>query len=431
MKPTTLGYLPIILATALSTTLFAHDTSHGKKTAGVTIRDKEGTQVIPQQQLSNLPQKHSQTQSNSSSTSASNQKKSFKSFTGKVTGNGVRLRTQPDVESGIVNELEKGELVVVTGEHFDFYSVSPPPETKAYVFRSFVLDGVVEGNRVNVRLTPDLSAPVIAHLNTGDIVDGKLSKENSKWLEIAPPPSTKFYVAREYIEYAGSPDLKATIDAKKAELVKLSDNAEFFMQSEFRKPFNEIDYDRIVSNFETIINEFSDFPESVDKAKGRLLELKELYLQKKITYLESKAQQMSSEVSGRESASRFGISPNPTTQVEEVTVAFDRMKVWEPREEAEYQAWSTNQPYSRSIVEFYQDQRMKSIKMTGILEMYQDSVKNRPGDYMLRDRDLPTAYLYSTHVNLQPLVGKYVTLIGVRRENNGFAFPAFFVLEVE
>src|SRR6185436_8172560 len=103
----------------------------------------------------------------------------FSPFTGKVKGKKVRLRANADLESRVVKELNRSDLLVVTGEKGDFYSVEPPPGSKAYVFRSFVLDGVVEGNRVNVRLEPSLDAPVIAHLNSGDPIKGVLSALNN------------------------------------------------------------------------------------------------------------------------------------------------------------------------------------------------------------------------------------------------------------
>ena len=55
----------------------------------------------------------------------------------------------------------------------------------------------------------------------------------------------------------------------------------------------------------------------------------------------------------------------------------------------------------------------------------------KPGDFVLRDGDLPIGYLYSTQVNLDSLVGKRATLIVTPRPNNNFAFPAYYVLSVE
>jgi hypothetical protein len=50
---------------------------------------------------------------------------------------------------------------------------------------------------------------------------------------------------------------------------------------------------------------------------------------------------------------------------------------------------------------------------------------------MLLNGNIPVAYLYSTQVNLNTLLGKQVNLQVSPRYNNNFAFPAYFVLGVE
>ena len=71
--------------------------------------------------------------------------------------------------------------------------------------------------------------------------------------------------------------------------------------------------------------------------------------------------------------------------------------------------------------------------LKGILEPYHRNVKNRPGDYVLINPStkLPIAYLYSTKVNLQRKVGQAITVQGLARPHNNFAFPAYFILSVE
>src|SRR5207302_1548534 len=83
----------------------------------------------------------------------------FTPFTGKIKGEKVRMRLQPDVESAIVRELHRGDLVSIVDQEGDFYALLPPQSVKGFVFRSFIIDSIVEGNRVNVRLEPDLEAP--------------------------------------------------------------------------------------------------------------------------------------------------------------------------------------------------------------------------------------------------------------------------------
>ncbi len=345
-------------------------------------------------------------------------------FTGKVNGNAVRMRAAADIESPIIRELNKDELVVVTGEKNDFYAVVPQDDIKAYVFRSFVIENVVEGERVNVRLAPDKDAPVIAHLSTGDHINGKVCSDHNKWLEITPPNNTRFFVAKEFIDFAGAPEMKAVHDKRKVTAHQLSESAQLLAQAEMRKPFNEIDMDHISRHFETIIHDYTDFPAQVEHAKKNLAELQESYLQRKIAYLESKASQLNKNMAMREEKTAFQ-SKEPT-----VLSPTDRMQIWEPIEEAIYLSWSAMH-HAKTMTDFYEDQKLKATTITGILEPYKDPVKNKPGDFILKNKDMTTAFVYSTSVNLQDLVGKQLTLIVSERNNNHFAFPAYYVLDTE
>src|SRR3989339_864016 len=138
----------------------------------------------------------------------------FKPFTGKVKGKKVRLRTQPDLDSSIVKELQRGDYLAIIDEVDDFWVTEAPEDLKAYVFRSFVLDNVVEGNRVNVRLYPNMDAPVILHLNSGDHIEGSICESNHKWIEISAPKTSRFYIAKNYIENIGGLDVKSSYDTR-------------------------------------------------------------------------------------------------------------------------------------------------------------------------------------------------------------------------
>jgi hypothetical protein len=356
-------------------------------------------------------------------------KANFTKFTGKVVGKSVRLRTLPDLESFVVKELDKNELLVITEEKGDFYGVEPGSQTKAYVFRSFVLDNVVEGNRVNVRLFPDLEAPIIGHLNMGKRIDGKICDKNNKWLEIDPPAETKFYVAKEFVEYAGGPELKTLTDKRKATVSQLLESTSLLCQAEMRKPFEEITKDRIVKGFQTIINDYTDFPEMVEKAKEHLLSFNEKYLERKIAYLEVKAANAPSNSSTFTKDDAVMLT-ELEVQMNGTSPLTDRMKIWEPIEESLYLSWASMHR-AKTIDDFYADQKLKSVTISGMLEAYADPVKNKPGDFVIKEKDVPVAYVYSTHINLHHLVGKRVNLVATERPNNSFAFPAYYVLEAE
>jgi len=344
----------------------------------------------------------------------------FSPFTGKIKGKKVRLRVGADLDSRVVRELGKTDMLVVVGEKGDFYAVEPPSGTKAYVFRSFVLDGVVEGNRVNVRLEPSIDAPIISHLNSGDRIRGVISSLNNKWYEISAPADTRFYVAKEFVEFLGGPEVKLQLDNRKMAASQLMDSAELLTKAEALKPFNEMDISRIRHNYETVIAEYSEFPDLVEKAKDSLAAVQEEYLQKKIAFLEDKASDKLA----------MGDSSFEAPKMEMLSPATDRMKMWEPVEESNYLSWASSND-ERSIDDFYGEQRQNGTVISGIVEAYTAPVKRKPGDFILRDKELPVAYLYSTQVNLQDYVGKRVTVLVAPRSNNNFAFPAYYVLSVE
>jgi len=348
----------------------------------------------------------------------------FKAFTGKITGSNVRMRTSADLESHIIAELSKDEYVVVTDEKDDFYAVEAPAGLKAYIFRGFVIDDIIEGDRVNIRLSPNREAPIIGRYSTGQPIDGAICGDNKKWMEINAPEDTQFFIAKEYIEYAGKPELKIFQDKRKATVTQLLESTNLLSQAEMHKAFHEIDIERVTHSYNTIVNDYSDFPEVVAPAKKKLHAIQEDYLHRKIAFLEARASNMGKgkELSNNiyEVAYHSEDSLSPT----------DRMKLWEPLEEALYLGWSSMH-HAKTMDDFYVDQKMKSKTVSGILEPYREFVKNKPGNFIVKNQDITIACVYSTHINLEDFIGKRVNLIVSSRSNNGFAFHAYYVLEVE
>lgn len=392
-------------------------------------------------------------------------KKSIEPFTGKITRNKVRMRLQPSLEAPILSELSRDDLLSVVGENEEFYAILPPKETKAYVYRTYVLDNVVEGNRVNVRLEPALEAPVIGQLNNGDRIEGNVSPLNSKWLEIAPPSSTRFYVCKEYVEKIGSPAMLAQLEKRRTEVSALLSSAHLISDNELQKTYLEINLDAAISNLNTVVKQYQDFPKHVERAKNLLASIQENYLQKKIAYLEAKAMVADSqksinlpkeeppkEILQKDELSKIDQSvafkedfpkepqvnhfnkrvPDWNTPFDPATMT-SKMAIWVPTERALYDTWASQQQNNSSPKDFYEQQFSDSISLKGIVESYSRAIRNKPGDYLLVNpaTKLPIAYLYSTRINLQENLGQEVTLHAVPRPNNNFAFPAYFVISAE
>lgn len=346
----------------------------------------------------------------------------FSPFTGKIKGRKVRLRLQPDLDGRIIKELNKNELISVVGDKGDFWVVEPPSAIRAFVFRSFILDNVVEGNRVNVRLEPNLDAPVISHLSAGDRVEGVISAINNKWLEIAAPAETHFYVSKDFVEFAGGPDMKEKVDKRRLAAEQLLDATSLLSSSELRKPFDEIDFDRICKGYNIVISDYNDFPEYSDQAKESLASFQEAYLQKRMSHFELQAQ--AEAAAEKEEAALAQASSDLLHQIS------DKMKMWEPIEESLFLSWA-KLGENQTLQQYYEEQKLAAVTISGIVEPYSSPAKNKPGDFIIKNNDVPVAYVYSTAVNLQGLNGKNVKLVASPRPNNNFAFPAYFVLDVE
>jgi len=345
----------------------------------------------------------------------------FTSFTGKIIGDNVRMRNSADLDGAIISVLSKGDYIVVLGEKEGFYAVKAPEELKAYIFRGFVIDDVVEGKQVNIRLWPDKEAPIIGHYSTGQHIDGTICKDHKKWLQIPAPKDIQFYIAKEFVEYAGKADLKSIYDKRKKDVMQLFEATSLLAQSELQKNFHEIGIERVQQGFQTIVKEYADFPDIVSKAENALIRTQEQYLCRKIAFLENK---ISQKVEG-------GQIKDSVHDVDVAISSVERMKVWEPIEQAYYLKWS-KMYHAKTIDDFYHDQKMKCQHIAGILESYKEPVHNKPGDFVIKNQDgIIIAYVYSTHVNLQESEGKRVHLMVASRPNNDFAFPAYYVLDLE
>jgi hypothetical protein len=354
---------------------------------------------------------------------------SSETFTGKVIRNKVRLRLQPSLEGTIVRELDRGELLLITGEADEFYLVRPPEDIKAYIFRTFVLDGKVEGNHVNIRLSPDLEAPVIAQLNSGRPIQGVISALNSKWLEIEPPESANFYVCKEFIENIGGPNKLVELRKKAQEIQLLLEQTEKFCHAELQKPYTEVQLEKAIEKLNLAIQQYSDFPEHIAKAKTLLNFILDCYLQKKLSFLEIKKQpEIQKEGSSIQNLEMIKVSE------QEPTLAVDgKFALWVPIEMKFFEAWAKEQPKTTSIHDFYEHQKKQAVLLTGILEPYGRPIRNKPGDFILINRHnrLASAYLYSTAVDLHDKIGQEIKIMAVPRPNNNFAHPTYFVLSAE
>lgn len=363
----------------------------------------------------------------------------FKPFTGKLAANKVRIRAKADLESPIIRQMNKNELLLVVGEEGDFFAIEPMKDTKAYVFRSYVLDNVVEANRVNVRLEPHVDAPIIGQLQAGEKVDGTVCSINPKWLEIAPPKSVRFYIAKEFVSNAGGPEFLANMQKRKMQVEELLSSAFMHAEEECKKDYEEMAPQHAIEQFQKILRNFADFPEACTQAKEGLALLKETFLNKKIAYLEAKAELTTSakqELLAKHKEENSELFVGESVKIDpslwsKRAQKNENLGFWDTIEESLFLSWSAFHT-GKSFNEYYAEQKANASVLTGTIERYTYDVRNKPGDFILRGtEDAPVAYLYSTQIDLDKFAGKTVTLLASPRPNNHFAFPAYFVFSIE
>jgi len=368
------------------------------------------------------------------STAFAKPKSSFQKFTGRVVGNKVRIRAKADLDGKIIMQQNKDDLVLVIGDDDAFWAIQPPDEVKAYIFRSYVLENIVEANRVNVRLAPSIEAPVISQLESGTKVVGDVCNKNRKWLEITPPKNTKFYISKEFISYAGSPDYFNNMTKRKNQVTNLLDQAYTVYQEESRMPFDSMSPKSFISLLEKIIKEYSDFSSKTNEAKKLLVKFKENYLEKKLAYMEEKSLK-ADQINDDSLFPKIKIEePKKPISIVKNTVSNLKLKgsiqFWNAIESSLYENWLTFHN-NRNVKDFYKEQRANAMTLTGVLAPYSTDIQNRPGDFLLKDKgNVPFAFLYSTKIDLSKYSGKEVKILAVPRPNNHFAYPAYFVLDL-
>lgn len=396
-----------------------------------------------------------------------NDKAAFSPFTGEIKGNRVRLRLAPHTDSFIIKELSKGDYLAVLGESKDYYVVSAPEGMRGYVFRTFVLDNVIEGEKVNVRLEPSTSAPILARLSKGTSVE-TLGAAQGKWLEIALPKQCVFYVAKNFVKNVGALELYNQKEGQKKLALDLLDSAMNFASAELQKKVEDIDLDAIYKKMNLAqAEEFKDVPGLQPMVQKALERVQEAFLAKSLEKNVQKPQEAQHKIV-EEAIASSSLEVPVLTAVEEAKVSdvppvaadpiqdlgsvkgsllshYIRKKecvktspVLEGRESLErslYEIWVSLQPEESraglTMESFYRDEQRKKRVLTGELEVYPHVVKNNPGDYLLKDGENVLAFVYATNIDLSKWLGKRVVLECVSRPNNHFAFPAYIVLAIK
>lgn len=113
----------------------------------------------------------------------------FQTFQGKVNADNINIRSDSSVSSEVICNVNRGDYVEVILEFYDWHKIKLPKTAPAFIKKDLVetTDGKtarVLKDRVNIRLHPDLSSPIIGRVNINDAVN--ILEDKGQWYKIEP-----------------------------------------------------------------------------------------------------------------------------------------------------------------------------------------------------------------------------------------------------
>jgi SH3-like domain-containing protein len=116
----------------------------------------------------------------------------------RVLGSRVNLRARPDLNSEVVGQVDRGQILERRSVADEWVEVGPPDDIAFWIHQDFVEDGVVVASRLNVRSGPGVNYAVVASLERGDQVE--IVDVFTDWISVSPPASASVWVAVDLVE---------------------------------------------------------------------------------------------------------------------------------------------------------------------------------------------------------------------------------------
>ena len=129
-------------------------------------------------------------------------------FLALVLKDAVNVRSGPNTNYSKIDQLNKGNRVVVLGRSYDWLKIQPLPTTKAYIradylqFKEGSNIASVTGDNVNVRSAASSDSASLGEITKGVYV--KVLEQTHGWCRLAPLPGTTAWVNQEFLKQISS-----------------------------------------------------------------------------------------------------------------------------------------------------------------------------------------------------------------------------------
>ncbi|MBN1918287.1 MAG: SH3 domain-containing protein [Verrucomicrobia bacterium] len=312
--------------------------------------------------------------------------------TGEVNAHEVNVRAGAHLNYEILTQLDKGDLVLVTGTRGEWTRIAMPPGVLAWVSTDYVAeDGLVEAANVNVRSGAALDHIVLCQLPRDAQVIIRTQSADGKWYGIEPPETAYAWIASELVDDKGDASLYTEWAPRKAKCLALLASADRFRNYELKQPEAKIRFDAMLENYARIETSYADMPEA-RTAKMRLREIERI------------RKDVEQRLGVTRTAEQAGISTDTTpTSTDTATPTTD-----------------TTPPESE----------VKYLKATGVLyEISKEST--RKGLYRITKDERWVCIVTSGTIDLGSYAGKSVEVIGTEAPSEGWSLRTINVQRIK
>ena len=129
-------------------------------------------------------------------------------FLGEIKGDDINIRSDSTVSAEVVSKVDRGEVVEVIAQLYDWYKIRLPYNAPSFIKKDFVVlspdakTAKVLNDFVNIRLKPDVGSAILGRLNQGDLVD--ILEDKGGWYRIRPTKSSFAWVHKNFVGKAKS-----------------------------------------------------------------------------------------------------------------------------------------------------------------------------------------------------------------------------------
>ncbi len=119
--------------------------------------------------------------------------------TGKVTGDRVNLRSGPSKNDPKIGQVSSGQMLTVHSKTGAWLKVSAPSSVEAWISGKYVSsEGVVTGSGVNIRPQANLNHAPIGKVQKGSRL--QVLQRVGDWVKVKAPSSTKAWVHGDFVQ---------------------------------------------------------------------------------------------------------------------------------------------------------------------------------------------------------------------------------------